>query len=314
MDFTKQFSSVPDNICVITSIVRAPCDMEIPGRTVQLIAGQLDNPHGDIAVMLVEPLLHFPDHLCVGCSLSSVFRSQVAIQIMNISPSPIKIYKGIKLGTATPEQNIFLFLMRKYRPHLNYHLLITCTSQTCHHLKELNSSICYHNFTISFHQLSDGPTGHISVVTHTIPTTGPPICQPLRQVPESLKDTVKAEVHYMLEHDIIRPSASPWSSPVVMVRKSDGSWHFCVDCRKLNSVTHIRCQGLMLHLILWQVASSSPLWIWPRVIGRWRWKKVKKLTKRKQLFLHLRGILNLMSCHLALPMPLPPFRDLWNVD
>ena len=80
-----------------------------------------------------------------------------------------------------------------------------------------------------------------------------------------------------------------------------------VSLIQLPTAMHTRCQGLMLHLILWQVASSSPLWIWPQVIGRWRWKK---LTKRKQLFLHLRDILNLMSCHLALPMPLPPFRDL----
>ena len=83
MDFIKQFSSMLDSTCITTSIVRAPCDMEIPGRRVQLIAEQLENSHGDTSVMLVEPLLHFPDHLCVERSLSSVFKSQVAIQIMN---------------------------------------------------------------------------------------------------------------------------------------------------------------------------------------------------------------------------------------
>ena len=42
----------------------------------------------------------------------------------------------------------------------------------------------------------------------------------------------------MLENKVIRPSTSPWSSPIIMVRKNDGSWRFCIDFRKLNSVTH----------------------------------------------------------------------------
>ena len=41
----------------------------------------------------------------------------------------------------------------------------------------------------------------------------------------------------MLQQGVVRPSTSPWSSPVVMVRKKDGGWRFCVDYRKVNSVT-----------------------------------------------------------------------------
>ena len=41
----------------------------------------------------------------------------------------------------------------------------------------------------------------------------------------------------LLVKGMIKPANEPWSSPVVLVRKKDQSWHFCVDYRKLNAVT-----------------------------------------------------------------------------
>ena len=82
------------------------------------------------------------------------------------------------------------------------------------------------------------PIGRTSVVKHDILTEGPPIRQKYRRLPVATKSVVNEEVKKMLQSGVIRRSTSPWSSPVVLVRKKDGSWRFCVDFRKLNSITH----------------------------------------------------------------------------
>ena len=60
---------------------------------------------------------------------------------------------------------------------------------------------------------------------------------PLRRMPLSVRKEVAWQVSKMQETGVIVPSKSPWSSPVVLVRKKDGTHRFCVDYRNLNAVT-----------------------------------------------------------------------------
>ena len=80
--------------------------------------------------------------------------------------------------------------------------------------------------------------GTTNIVEHEIILTS---SQPVRSkqypAPYSLKKDIKQEIENMIKMDIIEPCTSPYASPVVMVRKADGTYRFCCDFRKLNSIT-----------------------------------------------------------------------------
>ena len=64
-----------------------------------------------------------------------------------------------------------------------------------------------------------------------------PIKQKPYKTPFSLRPAVENHVEEMLKADIIRPSTSPWASPIIIVPKKDGGSRVCIDFRKLNQVT-----------------------------------------------------------------------------
>ncbi|GFU62993.1 hypothetical protein TNCV_29061 [Trichonephila clavipes] len=64
-----------------------------------------------------------------------------------------------------------------------------------------------------------------------------PINQRAYRVSPTERRIIHEKFQKMLDEGIVQPSESTWSSPVVLVRKKDVSWRFCVDYRKLNSVT-----------------------------------------------------------------------------
>ena len=84
-----------------------------------------------------------------------------------------------------------------------------------------------------------GDLGRTTVVEHVIETM--PGSMPVRSkpynVPVGIRHEVKKQIDQMLEKGLISPSSGEWTSPIVLVRKKDGNWRFCVDYRKLNAMT-----------------------------------------------------------------------------
>ena len=74
---------------------------------------------------------------------------------------------------------------------------------------------------------------------HSIPLqqgTQPVNLKPYRYSPAQ-KDEIERQLKDMLQQGIIKPSTSPFASPVLLVKKKDGTWRFCVDYRHLNNIT-----------------------------------------------------------------------------
>ena len=83
-----------------------------------------------------------------------------------------------------------------------------------------------------------GDLGRTDKVKHRINTgDAPPIKQRPRRIPLHLREEARKQTQDMLERDIIEPSESPWSSPVVLVKKKDNTWRYCIDYRKVNFLT-----------------------------------------------------------------------------
>ena len=55
---------------------------------------------------------------------------------------------------------------------------------------------------------------------------------------------MESEIDEMIELGVIKPSISPYSSPIVLVPKKDGSVRFCIDFRKLNKVTEFDAEPM----------------------------------------------------------------------
>ena len=85
---------------------------------------------------------------------------------------------------------------------------------------------------------TDGSFGEAVGLVHEISTEGhDPSWTPPHRIAPAWRAPLKDEVRAWLEQGIIKPSNSPWSSPVVPVRKPDGSLRLCIDYRALNKIT-----------------------------------------------------------------------------
>ena len=89
------------------------------------------------------------------------------------------------------------------------------------------------------HMWKPGRLGDIGATEHRIDLQ--PGTKPIRQMPYrqglKMRDLASEEIQKMLEHGVIEPVSSEWTSPIVFVPRKTGEKRFCIDYCKLNAVT-----------------------------------------------------------------------------
>ncbi|UYV82801.1 hypothetical protein LAZ67_22000913, partial [Cordylochernes scorpioides] len=164
-------------------------------------------------------------------SLINVINRETHIWITNPYPRPLKIMKNQTLAFGSSPAKINVSREREVekneepRSQINENL-------SPKEQKELKQVL------ERYGDLFSSRLGRTNLAKHRIDTEdAKPIKHKPYRVSAKERDIIKEQIDEMLTEGIIRPSSSPWSFPVILVKKRDGKYRFCVDYRKLNNVT-----------------------------------------------------------------------------
>lgn len=168
----------------------------------------------------------------------------VPYRVVNPLSTPVTLYKGANIGTFTSiDQDLQIFSLdveppKEQAPNTetaDVPVDLSDTDMTEPQKKQLQMLL--NEYRDIFAQ-SSKELGKTDWVQHVINTgDAAPIRQRPYRVPQAQKARIEKCIDEMLEQGVVRPSNSPWASPVVLVKKPDGSDRFCVDFRAVNSVT-----------------------------------------------------------------------------
>ena len=236
---------------------------EIPAHTQSVVCARLSNKlpintiglaHGGRRVSALGVL--------IANTASSVENNCIHLLVMNTTEEPITLYPRTKLGIFSlvdPHRihsfsdleknnvnNVNTVQASAVASDLNSKQdsvkeVLSKVNLNTNHMSSTEESEINGLLTeyIDIFQVKGGPTGNYSRVKHAINTGDhPPIrSRPYRQAPH-IQAEVRRQVHEMLEQEVIKESASPWSFPVCMTPKAGdpNTYRFAIDFRALNKI------------------------------------------------------------------------------
>jgi transposase InsO family protein len=160
----------------------------------------------------------------------------------------------------------------------------------------------------------DYDIGKTNVMKHGIDTgDARPIKSHAYKQPAHLRTEIDKQIEEMLEHGIIEPSKSPWASPIILVKKKNGQYRFCIDFRKLNELTRKDAYPLpRIDEILDALGGAKIFTTLDLANGYWQ-IPLEEEAKCKTAFITHRGLYQFIDMPYGLTNAPPTFQRLMNL-
>ena len=212
----------------------------IPARHRKLVHAKIQG-RDEAPLLLFSPSCSQHDVSMVDAAIEGGDNHCTTLIVTNLGTSPVFLRAGTELGTVAPVEDVELQKLAENPNAVNQDVRLVSQltadweGQKEQVLRQLDLSLghltdsertqvreCLAKYADVF-ALDTSQLGTTTLAEHQIDTGDhPPVRQPPRRLPFALRDQIDRLVKEMLTQDVIVPSASPWASPVVLVRKKDG--------------------------------------------------------------------------------------------
>ena len=226
-------------------------------RLVKIHASGRDNFTSNLIIF--EPCVPMPVDCLIGRSLHSN-EPDIYCNVINAGNTDLTLSKGHEIGSVDEIEDanvsfekqvdkfqpLDLDMVRQQakllKPECHTHLNGMISNEKLSHLERnmLIVLLARHN---SVFQWDPTKIGRTKLVEHSVPTgDSQPVQRKQYPIPSAAMQEVRDQTAQMLKDKIIRPSKSPWRSPVLLVKKKNAKGQvtghrFCIDLTKVNEVT-----------------------------------------------------------------------------
>ena len=236
-----------DQDVIEVNTVKIARTVKVPPNSVKLVeVYPTRNPDTNFVIV--------PIREASSCLIPSSFHGiagPVIVQCINDLEETVTLEKGLVIGIAedamevkndiqeTPSKEFTIYNVKetKLPPHLGDLFERSTTGLAPEETKKVKELLISFQDVFSTHDLDIGCFGS---VPHKIELKDPnvePVKEKIRRTPKGFENEEEKHLTKMLELGVIQPSESAWASAPVLIRKKDGSVCWCLDYRKLNSLT-----------------------------------------------------------------------------